>query len=232
MSPIEAMVRKFARIALAAGAIAILPALSQASDHESLIHEAGCASCEDCYGNGCEKPGFFKRMCRKWSAFDKEQLHPDHCWPEQYTRESDRRVNAPFAAQVIAGQRLETTIWEHYWATATEDGAAPQLNEAGRARLQYLARKRPYVIPQLELQTSFNSDLDHQRIAAVTEYAASVSTEPIAWNVVVTNRGKAIGLFGLEGPKTIDKMIGIAGQPPRYEPQVKQNFLQTNESSN
>jgi hypothetical protein len=81
------------------------------------------------------------------------------------------------------------------------------------------------------LQTSFNSELDQKRIEAVTQYATSVSTEPIAWNVVVTNRGKAIGLFGLEGPKAIDKMIGIAGQPPRYEPQVKQNFLQTNSSS-
>ena len=216
--------------ALALGAGLCLASPASASDPAAVIQEARCGACAaDSCDEWCKRPGLFQRIARKLRDCDYEQFHPDHCWPEQYSRESERRVNAPLGAQMVAGHRLESTIWEHYWAKG-EEGEAPKLNEAGMSRLQYLARKRPYVIPQLELQTSFNQELDAQRSAALTAYAASVSTQPIPWSVVLTNRGAAVGLFGQEGPKAIDKMIGVAGQPPRYEPNIKQGFLSTSET--
>lgn len=190
----------------------------------------------DCYSDHCDecysRPGLFKRIAQKLRDCDYEQFHPDHCWPEQYAREAARRVNAPLGAQMVAGHRLESTIWEHYWAKSDDENAEPKLNEAGMSRLRYLARKRPYVIPQLELQTSFDPMIDEKRSQVLTAYAESVSTQPIPWSVVLTNRGPAIGLFGQEGPKAIDNMIGIAGQPPRYQINIKQGFLSTSEAGN
>ncbi|MBY0587518.1 hypothetical protein K2X85_10095 [bacterium] len=179
---------------------------------------------ESCSGHTCgkcKKPGFVQNIKTKIHNFDKEQLHPDHCWPEQYSRESIRRVYAPLGQQLVNGQRLESMIWEHYFV---EEKSA-ELSEAGKSRLRYLARKRPFIMPQLELQTSFDQAADQQRIAALTQYANEVSTQPISWNVVLVNRGTPIGLFGAEGPKTIDKMIGLPGAAPFYEPQIKRNFM-------
>jgi hypothetical protein len=179
---------------------------------------------ESCSGESCgscKKPGLWQNIKTKIHNFDKEQLHPDHCWPEQYSRESIRRVYAPLGQQMTNGQRLESTIWEHYFA----EEKSIELSDAGKSRLRYLARKRPYILPQLELQTSFDSAIDQQRIAKLTEYANQVSTQPIAWNVVLVNRGTPTGLFGAEGPKTIDKMIGLPGAAPFYETQIKRNFI-------
>lgn len=187
--------------------------------------EAYCESCDSGCQTCAEKPKFFKMLKQKWHDFDKEQLHPDHCWPDQYVRESQRRIYAPLGQQMVNGHRLESTIWEHYFDA--DDPAV--LTEGGMARLRYLARRRPYVIPQLELQTSFDQEIDRARIEAVTEYAARVSTVPISWNVILTNRGAPIGLFGAEGPKTIDNMIGLPGAPPRHQPYIKQTFLSGDE---
>ncbi len=188
---------------------------------DQIIESCSGESCpvEGC--GTCKKPGFIQNIKTKIHNFDKEQLHPDHCWPEQYSREAMRRVYAPLGQQMVNGQRLESTIWEHYFA---EPGSS-ELSEAGKSRLRYLARRRPYIMPQLELQTSFDQTLDQDRITKVTEYANQVSTQPIAWNVVLINRGTPTGLFGVEGPKTIDKMVGLPGAPPFYEQQIKRNFL-------
>jgi hypothetical protein len=188
---------------------------------DQLVESCSGESCsvEGC--STCKKPGLIQNIKTKIHNFDKEQLHPDHCWPEQYSREAMRRVYAPLGQQMVNGQRLESTIWEHYFA---EPGSS-ELSEAGKSRLRYLARRRPYIMPQLELQTSFDQALDQDRIAKVTEYANQVSTQPIAWNVVLINRGTPTGLFGVEGPKTIDKMVGLPGAPPFYEQQIKRNFL-------
>ena len=155
--------------------------------------------------------------------FDYEQLHPDHCWPNQYAREAYNRTQAPFGTQMNNGNVLECTLWNHYFMS--EDGKQAELNPVGKSRIEYLARKRPYVIPSLYLQTTFDSKLDERRVKNIIEYAASKSMEPNAWQVTLVNR-EASGLFGREAPKAIDKMVGTGDQPPRYEPQIKSGFLQ------
>jgi hypothetical protein len=218
-------------LSVAAGSVLADETFEPAEFDTSSMAAAGCESCSASASDSCEscsahhghkqKYTLAQRMKDKWRAFDKEQLHPDHCWPEQYSREAQRRIYAPLGAQLVAGQRLEATIWEHYFDLDNPG----QLNESGRSRLRYMARKRPYVIPQLELQSAFDPEIDQQRVATVTEFIQSVSTTPVAWNVIVVNRGTPMGLFGQEGPKSIDKMIGIGGNPPKYEPQIKQGFF-------
>lgn len=154
----------------------------------------------------------------KLRNFDWEQLHPDHCWPEQYSRESMRRVNVPLAQQLHNGNLIELTIWDHYFET--EEDREASLNGAGMARLQYLARKKPYVISDLLIQTSFDAELDKQRIDAVKEYAGQFGFHP---ELTVVNRIPR-GLFGAEAPKAITKMLGPAAGPPAYEPQIKADF--------
>lgn len=170
----------------------------------------GCSSrsCKHCWGS----------LGDKLRDFDWEQLHPDHCWPEQYSRESMRRIEDPFRQQMVNGNILETTIWTHLFEK--EEGREAELSTAGHARLQYLARKRPYVIPTLQLQTSFNRELDEQRIAAVKEYANNIGFYP---ELSIVNR-EPTGLFGQEAPKAIGKMIGPGGGPAVYEPVIKQDF--------
>lgn len=185
-----------------------------------------CAS-GDCQSCKPKKPPLIRTLKQKWHQFDKEQLHPDHCWPQQYTRESQRRVYAPLRQQVLNGQNLESTIWLHYF----DEKEPAQLNPAGESRLQYLASRRTNLSSTILLQTSFDDSLDQQRVAAVSDYLSRISRQGIAWNVIPANRGKPWGLFGLEGPKTIDNMIGIAGQPPRYQPQIMQSFLTSGDDS-
>ena len=187
------------------------PAQGEACDPSS-------GDCEQCKP---KKPPFFKTMKQKWHQFDKEQFHPDHCWPEQYAREAQRRVYAPLRQQLINGQTLESMIWLHYF----DEKEPTKLNAAGESRLEYLASRRSNFSSTVCVQTSFDDTLDQQRMNVIQEYLARISRHQVAWNVVLTNRGKPWGLFGLEGPKTIDNMIGLAGQPPRYQPQMKQAFL-------
>jgi hypothetical protein len=190
------------------------PGHVEAAAHPEILQCGGCSSrsCKHCWGS----------LGDKLRDFDWEQLHPDHCWPSQYSRESMRRVQDPLRQQMINGNILETTIWDHYFEK--EEGQEAVLNSAGQARLQYLARKRPYVIPTLQLQTSFNQELDEKRIAAVKEYTQSVGYYP---EMTVVNREPS-GLFGQEAPKAIGKMIGPGGGPPVYEPVIKRDFNRGN----
>jgi len=193
---------------------------------EPVVTGEACAT-GDCQSCKPKKPPLIRTLKQKWHQFDKEQLHPDHCWPYQYARESQRRVYAPLKQQVLNGQNLEQTMWLHYF----DVDKPTQLNAAGESRLQYLASRRTNISPTVLLQTSFDTALDQQRVATVSDYLARISQQGIAWNVVPANRGKPWGLFGLEGPKTIDNMIGIAGQPPRYQPQIMQSFLTSGDDS-
>ena len=183
-----------------------------------------CSTCN-------KKHGWWQNLKQRCREFDKEQLHPDHCWPEQYGRESQRRIYVPLGQQLLNGQKLEGTLWEHYFETSddlTDLGTRATLNPAGESRLRYLARKRPYPVTNLQMQTSFNNDLDARRIAAVQEYLATVTMgNGVAWNVELANLGEPRGLFGQEGPKSIYKMLGAPGAtpPPLYEPQIKSSFL-------
>lgn len=181
-----------------------------------------------CNGAGCDECGGHGKLKSKIKDFDWEQLHPDHCWPEQYSREAVRRVHAPFGQQLVNGNEIELTMWKHYFLKDKDH--EHELNGAGQGRLQYLARKKPFVIPDLRLQTSFDRDLDAKRIQSVIEYATKYSFEPVAWQVSVVNV-EPVGLFGQEMPKAITKMIGPGGGPPVYEPYIKGNFLTPPSSS-
>lgn len=186
-----------------------------------------CGSSAGCAGGACDRQhgkgqGGLDRLHEKFEQVDWEQFHPDHCWPEQYARESKRRVNAPFGEQMNRGNDIEMTVWEHYFET--EKGKEAVLNEAGLSRLRYFARRKPYVIPVMQLQTSFNPELDAKRGEALVAAARKVSLNEFGWSVSVVDRAPT-GLFGPEGPKAITKMVGAAGGPPAYEPQIKRLFL-------
>ena len=185
------------------------------------------SSCPQCPGGAapcanlnCGQCGARLPDCVK--DFDYEQLHPDHCWPSQYARESARRVLEPFGQQLLNGNAIELTMWTHYFST--DEDSEHELNQAGRARLEYLARKRPFVIPDLRLQTSFDKELDQKRIASIVEFASDVSFQPVAWNVTIVNEATT-GLFGSEGPRAIDNMIGPPGGGPYYEKPIKPGFF-------
>lgn len=180
----------------------------------------GCASCA---GGNC----LFGNVAADCKDFDPEQLHGDHCWPEQYDRLSRQRVRDPLGQQMNNGIAVESTLWSHYFQN--ERGKEHELNEAGMSRLQYLARRKPYVVPNLNLQTSWDRDLDQKRIQTAIDYLAKYSLEPQPWQVAVVN-SKPTGLFGVEGPKSISKMVGPQMQPPLYEPQTKQSFLSSGNS--
>lgn len=180
-----------------------------------------CSKDGGCGSSGCKKP-FVSQLKDDLCDFDSEELYPDHCWPEQYNFESRRRVNYPFGVQMDNGNAVEVTIWTHYFNI--EKGKEYELTEAGLNRIAYLAHKKPFVIPDLLLQTSFDRDLDQKRIQSVIAAAARYSLEPLAWQVYVINE-KPNGLFGVEGPKAITKMVGIGPNPPAYERNIKQTFL-------
>lgn len=172
----------------------------------------GCKGCNKCAGKlkgvlGENMPG---------KRYDWEKLRPDNAWPEQYAREAARRVNTPFGMQAANGSAIEQTIWQHYFSTVENKEA--ELTTAGKSRLDYLARRRPYVTPVLELQTSFDRELDQKRAQSIVDYVREHTLYEYDWQVVLTDRG-ANGLFGNEAPKAISKMIGPGAGPPVYEQQ-------------
>jgi hypothetical protein len=169
----------------------------------------------------CRKPELFAQLKEDWRNFDKEQLHPDKCWPDQYSRESRRRVRDPHYAHVVEGAKTEQTIWQDWFEK--EKGREALLTEAGKHRLRYLARKRPYIQPQLYLETSYSPELDQRRVAAISQYVSTVSFEPTQWEVAMTNRVPT-GQFGPEGPVALSKMFQPTQQIPQYEFQLKQGF--------
>lgn len=183
--------------------------------------QCGAEQCK--YPDACPSEGYHQ-FCEQVKNFDTEQLHPDHCWPEQYSRESARRVNAPFGQQMRNGTDIEMTIWEHYFESDETGKPSDRLNEAGRRRIQYFARRRPYVVPSMQLQTSFSRPLDQRRVAAVIAAANSFSLEAVPWDVTIVDRAPT-GLFGPEGPKAITKMVGPGAGPPAYEKNIKADFL-------
>lgn len=189
----------------------------------------GCAAKQTCFDGHCDHAGGglsakFDKLKRQIENFDTEQLHPDHCWPEQYSREAMRRVNAPFGQQVKNGNAVEMTVWEHYFQLDDEGKPTDQLNEAGRRRIQYFARRKPYVIPSMQLQTSFDKELDAKRVQSLVASANRFSIEPIPWQVSIVDRA-VTGLYGPEGPKVITKMVGPGAGPPAYERNIKATFL-------
>lgn len=183
--------------------------------------------CSECGPDGCLFGGAFNHFKNECKDFDPEQLHTDHCWPDQYNRLSRQRVRDPLGTQMNNGIAVESTLWTHYFSN--EKGKEGELNEAGMSRLQYFARRKPFVTPNLFLQTSWDKDIDAKRIQTAVDYLAKFSMEPQPWQVAVIN-SKPTGLFGLEGPKAITKMLGTGAQPPQYEQQIKQGFYSSGSS--
>lgn len=184
---------------------------------ETVDENATCSSC----GRGVLSHGACNSCGKKHKDFDYEQLHPDHCWPLQYNRHSMRRVNEPLGQQIVNGNTVDTTIWAHYFNNET--GKEHELSDAGLARLRYLARRKPYVISELAMQTSYDSELDQKRVASAKAALKKASFEPVEWNITPTNRIPS-GLYGPESPKIINKMIGPGGGPPVYETQIMRDF--------
>ena len=189
---------------------------------------SGCKTLGTCCDDGAACGG--DGVCRATGEHDWEQLHPDHCWPEQFNRISRRRVYKTFGTQVTRGDALELTIWRHYFLTDSDRDHL--LNGAGEARIRYLARRKPFVIRDLYLATSFDTELDRQREQTVIDYAKQVSfvgaapdAEPLEWTVSMVDLDPP-GMFGPEAASTIERMTGppLIGVP-RYEPQIKRNFL-------
>ena len=183
---------------------------------------ADCGSCgTTCCGNCLEK------IKCKIRNYDWEQLHTDNCWPEQYHRESTRRTEAPFRKQYVNGLVIEQTLYTFHFKPerAENEEIKGELSPAGLSRLQYLTRRRPYIIPQIYLQTSFDPELDKRRVETIVAQAKQYTFgAEVPWTVSLVNRMPR-GLFGAEGPKAINNMIGIGDAPPTYEINVKQDFF-------
>jgi len=112
----------------------------------------------------------------------------DPCYPERYWYASRQNVHAAFAPQVRNGHVLDQTVWAYHFDEGTD-----VLTQGGKARLEYIARRRPCPDPCVFLQTAqeghdvnYNPakpddfvkarmDLDAKRMCAVKKYLAAVS---------------------------------------------------------
>jgi hypothetical protein len=196
----------------------------------ALVAVAGCRSmptanteavyCDPHGGTKLDK--FTDKIADDIRNFDQEQLHPDHCWPDQYSRESRRRVNNALAASTAEAMRSDQTIWTHYFEQ--ERGKEAMLSDAGKHRLDYLARRRPYPMTDIILQTSYINDLDQARIGNIMAYITTRSQEG-GWNVALTNRVPT-GLTGHEAMNAVTKTYTQVQSLPNYEPIMKQGFYQ------
>jgi hypothetical protein len=136
-------------------------------------------------------------------------------------------VNQPLHDQISAGHATHNTLHDLHFET--KDGMQGLLHSSGMERIKYLARRRPYVVPTIFVQTSFDPTIDAEREKNIREFANKVSTEPVSWQVVMVNTAPT-GLFGVEGSAAIQKMVGgRAGQTvptPKYESVLKNGFYQ------
>jgi hypothetical protein len=181
----------------------------------------GQNSCQNACGRGCG------RGCNgKHGDHDWEQLRTDHCWPEQYNYESRRRVNQPLHDQIAAGHATANTLFDAHFEAKAE--SRTMLSDAGKSRLSYLARRKPYVVPSVFVQTTYDPALDELRLQNVKAFLATVSVNPINWNVVAVD-STPTGLYGQEGIYSINKMIGprqgMNVPTPFYERILKNNFF-------
>ena len=188
------------------------------------VVDAGGGDC--CGQNGCR--GGCGRGCKggKHGDHDWEQLRTDHCWPEQYNYESRRRVNQPLHDQIASGHATVNTLFDAHFEAKADSRTV--LNDAGKSRLSYLARRKPYVVPSVFVQTTYDPTLDEMRLQNVKAFLATISVNPIDWTVVAVN-STPTGLYGQEGIYSINKMIGprqgMNVPTPFYERILKNNFF-------
>jgi len=184
----------------------------------------GCGK-SGCNG-GCGSLHGWGTFKQKLHDCDWEQLRVDHCWPEQYNYETRRRVNQPLHDQIASGHATHNTLHDAHFEAKPE--MRGMLNDAGKIRLSYLARRKPYVVPSVFVQTTFDEKLDEQRNKQVFDYLQTVSTEPTDWQIAMVST-QPTGQYGEEGKNAISKMIGPrqgANVPtPYYERILKTNFF-------
>jgi hypothetical protein len=204
-------------------------AVAHASSTTAYASTSDCGNCNGCgngncggrCGNGCGGG-----LHQKLRECDWEQLRTDHCWPEQYNYESRRRVNQPLHDQIASGHATHNSLFDFHFETKAENRG--ELNQAGKMRLAYFARRKPYVVPSVFVQSSFDPKLDEVRNQHVRDFLATVSVEPTDWQVASVN-STPTGLYAQEGAYSIQKMIGPrAGgvvPTPFYERILKNNFF-------
>ena len=199
-----------------------------AAPNGAVVNAAGVehadSNCGNC-GNGCN--GHCGRGCKgKHGDHDWEQLRSDHCWPEQYNYESRRRVNQPLHDQIAAGHATVNTLFDCHFESKAE--SRTMLNDAGKSRLSYLARRKPYVVPTVFVQTTYDSALDDLRMQNVRTFLGTVNVGPMDWQVAAVD-STPTGLYGQEGIYAINKMIGprqgLNVPAPFYERILKNNFF-------
>jgi hypothetical protein len=186
-----------------------------------------CACGKSGCNGGCGYAnGHWATFKQKLRDCDWEQLRTDHCWPEQYNYESRRRVHAPLHDQIASGHATHNTLHDAHFETKPD--MRGMLNEAGRLRLAYFARRKPYVVPSVFVQTTFDAAIDEQRNKQVFDFLQTVSTEPTDWQIASVSTYPT-GQYGEEGRNAISKMIGPrqgANVPtPYYERILKNNFF-------
>jgi len=170
--------------------------------------------------------------CGRGSLHDKlrdcdwEELRPDHCWPEQYNYEARRGVNQPLHDQIAAGHATINT--PHDFHFEPKGDARGLLSDAGKSRLNYYVRRKPYVVPSVFIQTTFDPALDQQRMKSVRDYLMTVSVEPTDWQLTLVDSSPT-GQNGKEAIYTIEKAIGPSQgmnvPAPYYERILKNNFF-------
>jgi hypothetical protein len=112
----------------------------------------------------------------------------DPCWPQRWNEMARSSVRETFNAQAMNGHILDQTVWDYYFAADKEGKVGDTLNEAGRARLDYMARRRPVPDLHVYLQTAQNvpyagnapertiaarQEIDQKRIQAVQAYLST-----------------------------------------------------------
>jgi len=199
----------------------VVPAAPGPNGVQSYVADTCACGKRGCKG-GCGCGGLHGKL----RDCDWEELRTDHCWPEQYNYESRRRVNQPLHDQIAAGHATVNSLFDCHFESKADSKTI--LNDAGKSRLAYLARRKPYVVPSVFVQTTFDPALDEQRLQNVRNFLTTVSFEPIDWQVAAVV-STPTGLYGPEGAFAINKMIGPrqgANVPaPYYERILKNNFF-------
>lgn len=130
------------------------------------------------------------------SLQDRHTEFADPCWPERYDAQARASVRDTMAAQIANGREVDNALYNFHF----EAGSA-ELNPAGRAKLDYILRRRPAVDGRINLQTARDisydaakpdalvngrAELDAKRINSIQQYVmASTSGRNVAVDVTV-----------------------------------------------
>jgi hypothetical protein len=179
------------------------------------LWSGGCAHTGGCADGGCgaggadgDRPGLQARYAG----------YVDPCWPDRYSAQARANVLSYFAQHATNGAVVDQTLFEWYFEPGTDT-----LLPSGRAKLDYLSRRRPAPDKTVYLQTARDlaydatkpealaggrADLDAKRAAAVQKYlAATTASRGLNFEVQVVDLpdvtqsavGPAAAVRGLNG---------------------------------